>query len=125
MWLKKLWRDFLYKRESARIMEAREAVDSIGEFYLDKHQNTGAGSIYAKAREEILTLGITRIQARGTTVIITLHRPGMLIGRRGENIFALEAYLAKKTHFKKINIVEEKVLTYLIPFEPDISDRDF
>jgi hypothetical protein len=48
----------------------------IGSFYLDKN----AGD-YKETADEIIQLGITKLDFQGTKVSVTLTRPGLLIGR--------------------------------------------
>ena len=102
-------------------IESREIARLIGEFYLNKNKNN-----YKKTEEELRTLGVVQIQGKDNAVIITLQRPGLLIGRRGENIDQLQKFLSSKTKYSKIDIKEDKVICWLIPYDySDYQDWDF
>lgn len=81
----------------------------IANFYAQKFNGD-----YAKAGEEARKLQITDIKVSGNEVEISLARPGLLIGRKGENIDKLSAHLKKK-----IKVVEsfhwDVILT---PYDP-------
>ena len=87
----------------------KELAEQIGLFYLAKN-----GGDYIKTREEIERLGIKDILPVKDIAIIWTTRPGLLIGKRGKNILALEYFI----HYK-IHIIEEMddILDYLIPIE--------
>ena len=90
----------------------------IGEFYLAQDNNS-----YVEASKSIQMLGITKIDVMGNKITITLTRPGILIGRRGENIDALTAYLSRYLEDTiTINIIEERVTPCLFPYEPYSMD---
>lgn len=77
--------------------EAQEVGYSISNFYLKKHN-----FVYPDAQREVEKLKITSIEVNDEgDVMIYLGRPGLLIGRRGENINDLSAFLNRK-----INVVE-------------------
>jgi len=102
-------------------MKNRAIAQCIGEYYLDKNNGD-----YKKTQEDIRILGITEINHKGDTIIITLQRCGILIGRRGENIDALQKFLATKTKYTKLNIQEDKIISWLIPYDySDYEDWDF
>jgi ribosomal protein S3 len=98
-------------------IENRAIAQCIGEYYLGK--NIGD---YKKTQEDITILGITQVEHKQDTIIITLQRCGILIGRRGENIDALQKFLATKTKYTKLNIKEDKIISWLIPY--DYSDYE-
>lgn len=94
-----------------------DIVSLIGEFYLRKNDND-----YVKTSVEIKQLKITEIKLDDKSVLITLKRPGLLIGKRGENIDKLEKFLSMKV---KIFETENSELDYLIPeppYEENIDD---
>jgi len=97
--------------------DERDLARIIGEFYLDKNKGD-----YKKAHEEISSLGITEIYLSKTfikTISIKLLRPGLIIGRRGENIDKLKEYLSKQLGFScQLKIIEDKVIPFLYPCEP-------
>jgi hypothetical protein len=103
------------------VFEERAIARIIGNFYLDKNKGD-----YKKTHEEIFSLQITQIKLNDNTISITLSRPGLIIGRRGENLDMLQRYLTQQLKFyHKIEIVEDKILSYLYPCEPyDIFDED-
>lgn len=81
----------------------------IGNFYLQKFNGD-----YSKAGEEVRKLQVTDIKVLEDEVEISLGRPGLLIGKGGENIDKLSAHLKKK-----IKVVEtfhwDVILT---PYDP-------
>ena len=94
-------------------------AQTIGAFYLEKN----AGD-YKEATDEIIQLGVTKLDFHGSKVSISLTRPGLLIGRRGENIDKLKEYLSKQLKQKiNIAIIEDVITGWLIPYEP-YSDAD-
>jgi len=115
-----IWKTFLRKFEQ----ENQNIASILGNFYIQKQGKDGftkAG--YKRANEDILSLGITDIKIFGNKITITLTRPGLLIGRRGENIDALKEYFTKE--LKKpiqIYIIENRVLGWLYPSFPDDFD---
>ena len=77
--------------------ELQDIGYEIGHFYLKK-----CGNNYQAAQKEVESLKITNIEkVNDDTINITLARPGLLIGRKGQNIEALVDHLKKK-----INITE-------------------
>jgi predicted PilT family ATPase len=90
---------------------AREPAMKIGQFYLDKNN----GDYKKTVEEEIPFLGITDVQEDAESITIFTSRPGKIIGRRGENIDALEKYLGKK-----IKVVEtQNIMDLLLPENPN------
>ena len=94
----------------------REVARLIGEYYLEK-QDLSIKERYVKAREEILSLGITEIKTKDITIIITLQRPGLLIGRRGENIEKLKTFISSRTLYKNIEIKEDNIICWCVPYD--------
>ena len=91
---------------------------AIGQYYLDLSKGD-----YAKAIKDINQLGITKLDIKNNKFYITLSRPGILIGRRGHNIDALQSYLSLNRNKEiKIHIIEEKITPWLIPYEPYSED---
>lgn len=87
--------------------EVREVASQIGQFYLQKNSYD-----YAATEKEITSLRITTLEIKEGEVVITLARPGSIIGRKGENIEKLTKFLNRK-----IRIVEDKDPLYywLVP----------
>ena len=112
--LKKILKALNRKEE----MENRVIAQCIGEYYLEKNNFD-----YKKTEEDVSLLGITQIEHKLDTIIITLQRCGILIGRRGENIDKLQKFLASKTKYTKLDIKEDKIISWLIPYDySDYSD---
>jgi ribosomal protein S3 len=111
---------FLYERKLRRRSFLRNIAAEIGRFYVEKGQRNfpleGDKVIYSYARGEIVRLEICNIKYIRGNIEITLCRPGLLIGRHGTNIQALEDYLHKAIKFKKLLIREEEVLSSLLPY---------
>jgi len=108
-----------FKNMKQRDMDRHITVaQMIGDFYLDKNKGS-----YEEATKEIMQLGITQLKVMGDNISITLMRPGLLIGRKGVVIDSFRAYL--HLHLNpdvKLDIIEEKVLGWLIPYEPYNDD---
>jgi ribosomal protein S3 len=94
--------------------EVKSLARKIGQFYLEK--NSG---VYAFAEKDILNLRILKIDLiENCVVLIELSRPGVLIGKRGENLYALSRFLEKPI---KVVEAEENILDYLVP-QPSLYD---
>ena len=106
--IKNIFRELKRKTE----IENRNIAQYIGKYYLEKNKNN-----YKQTEEDIRNLGITQIEHKKDTIIITLQRCGILIGRRGENIDKLQQFLFQKTKYTKLNIKEDKIISWLIPFD--------
>jgi ribosomal protein S3 len=96
----------------------KDIISQIGKFFLErnlKNSDRELHEIYLKTREEILELCITRIVFTSEQSIdICLGRPGLLIGKKGEQINALSEYL-EKYGINKIKIIEDSLFIYLLP----------
>jgi len=104
-------------------MDLKNIAIQIGEYYLQRHNGS-----HELACDEIKLLGVVGLTLRktlyGYTLEITLIRPGILIGRRGENIEKLKDFLS--TVFSKriaIKIIEDKIIQHIFPY--DASDNYF
>ena len=105
----------------------REMAMDIGNYYLQKNNED-----YVKTEADIRKLGITNIDivetikngnTDKTVVEITTFRPGLLIGRKGENIDALTNHLG--VHEIKCIEAKDDLLSYLIPTPPYDSCEDW
>lgn len=100
---------------------------AIGYFYYEKNFKNNS-----MTTEQIENLGIYKVNYNKKThkVEITLERPGLLIGKKGENINKLVKFILnntqipkyKKYFFKRkkefnIYIIEEKRLTFLYNYQ--------
>ena len=91
-----------------------EVCKKIGQFYLNKNEGN-----YENAATEILRLGFTSVIATPDVVVVELCRPGLFIGKRGENVDKLSAFLGKKIHI----IEAESITDFIIPRpEPEYPD---
>lgn len=83
----------------------KEIVESLGKFYLEKNNNN-----YGKTCEEICKIGFTKITVLGyredAFVIFYVRRPGIFIGKCGENVDALRKHLGMQ-----IKIAEDDEFT--------------
>ena len=72
-------------------------------------------------------LGIHKVIIEGNDIIICLERPGLLIGVKGSNINALQAYLDKQDVTGKIQIFEvtRPATDYLMNWTYGYMDLDF
>lgn len=101
----------------AKDKNLREDCEKIGQFYLGKNEGN-----YEAAANEIERLHITNIVSFSDLTIIYLSRPGLLIGKRGENIEALQKILSSKS----LRIVEINHINDLIIIdEPDSWNDEY
>ncbi len=82
----------------------------IGHFFLLKNERS-----YHECHKEIDSLHITGLDIIDGKAVITLSRPGLLIGRKGEQIEKLAKHLGMPIYVKE---TENRVLDYLYPYEP-------
>jgi len=99
-------------------MISREKICShIGQFYLEKHNDD-----HDAAAKEVEKLRLRDIQLFEKLLVITLSRPGNLIGLKGSNIHALEKHLKGMKDVPSdliIHIEECEDINYLVvPFNP-------
>jgi hypothetical protein len=115
-----------------------EAARQIGWFYAGKQEHgIDINDALARGNREIAQMCVTNVAMipKGTpledkkgltqehTLIISLGRPGVLIGEKGKNIDALADHMSK--HFKEkvaIKISEDRLYDYLYPYIPDLDD---
>lgn len=91
----------------------KDIARAIGYFYFER-ENKDEG----EAIEAIKNLQIHKIEYTDGVVIITLSRPGLLIGKKGENITSLVEYLKKEfKDMKEIRIKEDNILYHLYAFD--------
>jgi predicted metal-dependent RNase len=110
-----------------------EVSVQIGFFYFEKAEGEDTRAKIDKAYKEIESLGITRIEVENDTATIYLSRPGLIIGRKGENIQKLLEFIQKRVSFEvKLNIKETKDVPGLFCFsyiddgiDEDATDMDF
>jgi ribosomal protein S3 len=104
--------------------QEKEIISKIGRFFLERNlkksdNETKVHQVYLQTRKEIQILGITRIVLTSDNEIeIHLDRPGLLIGKKGEQINALSKYM-EQYGINKIQILEDNLFEYLIPVDYD------
>jgi len=116
----KVWSTkFHLDRERMQANRARKVGSLIADFYLERHKDKPIEEQYEQARQEIVSLGISGLAWKSNVITVTLSRPGLLIGRHGDNIKALEMFLKERLPFKHLNIEEDTVLWSLYPHIPE------
>ena len=119
----------------APTQEVKKLAAEIGLFFLHKNEED-----YAKTRQEIQNMGITRLEIKmlpnrkndgnpsrlfiEKCLEITLARPGLIIGPKGRLITELQEHLNSLDEPISLRIVEEehRIECYIIPYEYDYSD---
>lgn len=94
--------------------EQRWIAKKIGEFYLDKNNGD-----HEKANEEISRVRFNHVEfLNDNRVLLEVSRPGILIGKRGENIEKLQEFLGHKLYIKETveHIMDHM---YVYPVEDD------
>jgi len=98
--------------------DVKDIAMEIGIFFLIKNNGN-----YKITWEKIKELGITKIEICEYVIKIHLHRPGLLIGLKGETIEALAKHLNKNR--RDIKIVEEyNINDYIMPHNPHGVELD-
>jgi len=115
-WLRNI-KNILSRKKDKKL---RAIAIKIGEFYLEKNKDTDTLKNFNKATEEIYSLGITQLILKRNKIIITLQRPGVLIGKRGENIDSLSKFLNME-----IDIKEDNIISWILPIYMDSFDYDY
>lgn len=101
----------MFFRKNTMTDDIREIAAKIGQFYLNKNNYD-----YNITRKELLELNIHNIQIINfpfKKILIYTSRPGLLIGKRGQNFKALEAWIGYPIEIKE----QENLLWYLVPEE--------
>ena len=120
------------KLEAKKLQHIYCITHLIQDFYLEKNKDPDIEKMYSKARAEIIALGITQIKLKfkswdcSNVFTIVLCRPGLIIGRHGDNIDALQKYLSLHIKFIKnfkLAIEEDKVMGWLLPYQPEQYDQ--
>lgn len=96
-------------------VEVKHICHLIGLYYLEKNEGS-----YLAAEDEIERLRIAGMAVEGETVTLVTSRPGLVIGKRGENFEKLTAFLTEKMGMPyQLRVVEatEDLTEYLIPRE--------
>lgn len=111
----------LYKNFKKYNYYEKDVLHEIGQFYLtlelEDPNNNISSDCYELAIKKLKELEITHIKISGNTLTIYLGRPGILIGKKGENIYKLERYLMAVTNIEKIELFEDSLYCHLFPVE--------
>ena len=101
-------------------------MENIGYFFFHKAEGNTTEKV-AKATEELALMGITSATLDGSVVVITLMRPGLLIGRKGIIIDSLRQYLKQTSKGKitDIQIKEDRLIHNLYSFQIALDDTIF
>ena len=90
----------------------QKIIADIGFFYFKKcHYNI------VETNKAIDLLGICSIRIKCNIVYITLQRPGLLIGKGRKNYADLTEYLKKEHDIKRIELKEQKNLSWLYDYQ--------
>jgi len=100
----------------------KDALHAIGYFYLLKAEGD-----YVLAHQSIEGLHIHRITYEGSELGISLGRPGVLIGQRGENIEKLGKALKEDLKDPNLHIRfnEDNLNDFLYPVDYSTSEYDY
>lgn len=114
------------KAKKSDSYDIQRIARSIGYFY--QHAYSDQNQPYI--REAIERLKIYELKMTGNVLWITLGRPGLLIGKRGENIDALLKYLQNDNDLKdmkieKIMLKESVDLNALFSYEALYKDYSY
>lgn len=94
----------------------QEIASLIGQFFLRENKHD-----YEATAKFITELRINRLELVDGKLLIETSRPGLLIGRYGETIEKLEAFLGMKIHIEE---TMQHLLDFLIPYPPYDDDYD-
>lgn len=98
----------------------KEICESIGQFYLQKNDGD-----YIATRHEIKEVDFTKVEWNEDEGKITLEvdRPGLIIGKRGENLYQLVKHLETDVAAKYVCIEEarDNLNDYIIPHAPFVD----
>lgn len=102
--------------------QIKNIAEEIGYFYLLKNNND-----YSATADELIALRLNKIEVKNDMVFLETSRPGLIIGKRGENFKQLEDYLKETISFSTLYVVESKddLLYYLIPQEQEPEPEDY
>jgi len=103
----------------------KTVIRTIGQFYLEKnsmnyiecHRELDMLQIRDVSVDNIIATSPSLVCKNSKRINITLERPGILIGKNGENIEALKKYLKENLSFDEfvINLKESSINTWLYP----------
>jgi ribosomal protein S3 len=102
------------------MLKTKDIEDKFAKFYLEKNHNDCDNAI-----AEIRSLGIKLLYFSNTgSVCITVKRPGLLIGKRGENIEKLQKYLGCEVIIKEFDgcDIEDQLINLVHQNDPNSWD---
>ncbi len=94
--------------------EIKHIAQQIGQFILTENHGD-----YKAANDFITKLRINRLELVGGKLVIETSRPGLLIGKRGEQIEKLQAYLNLPLHIEE---TREHVTDYMYVYADDLDE---
>ena len=97
--------------------EQIEIANNISSFYLRKNNFD-----YKKTNEEIEKVRIQNVEKTEKGITIFTERPGLLIGRRGENINQLQEFLNCEIRIEEVS----SLYSYMYRYDPaDFFDSEY
>jgi ribosomal protein S3 len=85
-----------------------ELAQQIGQFYLQKNNGD-----YEKTADEISKLQISEVIPIGITMaVIKVSKVGLMIGKRGEDIKNLEAFLKRRLFLIEHQTIQDIIIPY-------------
>jgi hypothetical protein len=95
--------------------EIRDILARIAGFYMSKSHAESQAEVVQAAEREITALRLhnVRLSPDKKSVIISLSRPGLLIGKLGTNISALEKFLGLSVHIDERDNATDHILNSL------------
>ncbi len=100
-------------------LKVNAIASQIGFYYFENSIGFNLNARINNSTLTIQSLGITDITYENNIVTITLHHPGLLIGKAGRNIDALTKYIKEHLNFDftEIKLIENKFFNYLYTFQ--------
>ncbi len=100
--------------------EVRDILARIAGFYMNKNHaesmlEADVSAVVQAAEREITALRLhnVRLSPDKKSVVISLSRPGLLIGKQGTNISALEKFLGLSVHIEERDNATDHILNCL------------
>lgn len=106
----------------------RDVYSSIGNFFCERYRNFHSDNDLREVERTINMIMIKRVWYSHGYLWIESSRPGLIIGKRGEQIDALSKYISSHWRyflpFKGIKLKEEKELSWLHNYRFGFADWD-
>jgi ribosomal protein S3 len=102
-----------------KFLEKEEKIlNAIGYFYLEENEYD-----YKETSKNLKELSIHNITYENSRVNIYLERPGLMIGKKGENLEKLTGYISNYIKEKiSITVMEMNINDHLIPFNYSLEE---